>query len=119
PRRPSDLRLADPADRAPALGAIVPADTSEMLDWVVWQAMADDPTTFSTPTAPLTELLARAGLDRRVDFVAHAGFDFEAERRNRAITHPPVRAGLGPPPAPTGYGTVRLAEPGAPPLPRR
>jgi len=114
---PAEERLADPADLAAALGAIVPADTSEMLDWVVWQAMADDPTTFSTPTAPLTELLARAGLDRRVDFVAHAGFDFEAERRNRAITHHAVSAGLDRPTATTVYEIVRLAKLAPPQLP--
>lgn len=69
-----------------ALDAAVPDKSAGMLDCVLWQAMGDYPDIFRAPTTPIAELLSAAGYEFDSDFIARAGFDFDAHRRNFNIS---------------------------------
>lgn len=66
---------------AQILTAALPPDEASLFDSVVWLAGTDDPALFRTPTQPLSEAVEEAGFARRQDYVAPAGFDFEADER--------------------------------------
>lgn len=73
-----DATAAAP-DLAASLRAILIA--AEHTDPVVWQLVADDPELFTAPTPPLTDLLAAAGYECERNYLAPAGFDFDAHHR--------------------------------------
>ncbi|WP_424808591.1 SEC-C metal-binding domain-containing protein [Rhodococcus sp. 27YEA15] len=74
--------VAEVIDRSPdfvdALAAAIPDGNASTLDAIIWQLMLDDETLFRRPTAPFGELIEAAGYVRDGDYVAEAGFDFDA-----------------------------------------
>lgn len=54
---------------------------------VVWQAAADDPTLFASPSPPLREIFAGAGLAWEDEQVAPGGFDFAQWRTAARLRH--------------------------------
>ncbi|MFC4605538.1 SEC-C metal-binding domain-containing protein [Rhodococcus kronopolitis] len=78
------VRLDSPAtetDLADPLRRIIVDGTAGYVDAVALQLMADDPTLFATPAAPLTDLLTAAGYTCERDHIAVHGFDFEGYHR--------------------------------------
>jgi len=62
-----------------ALDALGQGQPVELYD-VVWLTCADDPALFTTPLAPLADLLARADLDIDGEWLGPPGFDFPGWR---------------------------------------
>lgn len=58
-------------------GVLEPNDPRE-LESVMWAVCSQDPTLFTTPAAPLSEIIDEQGLARDEHLVASAGFDFVA-----------------------------------------
>ncbi|MFD4467390.1 SEC-C domain-containing protein [Rhodococcus sp. NPDC058505] len=72
---------APPPDLDALLAAVVPDGRMDQLGSVIWQLLSAHPTLFRSPTLPLGELLATTGYDVDGDYIAVAGFDFAAARR--------------------------------------
>lgn len=66
-------------DLRPLLAAAIPEGGRENYEVIIWQAMWDEGL-FRTPCLPIGELIDDAGYVRRTDYIAHAGFDFDAHR---------------------------------------
>ena len=69
---------------APRFAAMLDADEPKFFDAVVWTACADDPTLFTRPLAPLSEIADDADLPHEQEWLAPAGFDFDFWRFERA-----------------------------------
>lgn len=95
--RPDGFELAaatpaqPPADLAERLTAAIAAiaaeeqDAPAMLDSVVWELCAADPTLFAIPLPPLGELLDEHGFVRDGDQLAPPGFDIPGWRAGRQM----------------------------------
>lgn len=77
--------LTPAPDLTDALNRIVPEDSADNTDAVVWQLMTEDPSLFASPTVPLGELIEAAGYARDGDYLAAAGFDFAAHHLSTHI----------------------------------
>lgn len=84
-----ELTRVDDAPPSPVAGRIAellaedPGEPVELHD-AVWSLCADHDETLREPTVPLDEALSAAGLVQQGDMIAPAGFDFAAQRRQRA-----------------------------------
>ncbi|MGC0366055.1 tetratricopeptide (TPR) repeat protein [Rhodococcus sp. 27YEA15] len=74
--RPVDIE--DDVDLTPILAGVVGEGGVEALDSLCWQLAIEDPTLFTVPIAPLTELFDTAGYVHRRELLARRGFDFDA-----------------------------------------
>lgn len=72
------VNVEDLVDLTPALGDIFEENGVEALDAVCWLLAAEDPTLFTVPIAPLSELLGDAGYESERELLAGRGFDFAA-----------------------------------------
>ena len=65
-------------DLVEGLSNHVPDEAALEVDELAWALMSDDPALFTTPTLPLSELVAAAGFSLHGVRVAHADFDWDA-----------------------------------------
>ena len=82
---PAGLTLSKvTADPAPQVGAALAAtldpDEPTPFDSAVWSACSADPTLFTEPVPPLSEIADAHNLVRRLDVLAPAGFDYDRWR---------------------------------------
>ena len=56
------------------------ADEPVYFDAAIWTVCVEDPTAFTEPLPPLTEIVEECGLTRDINSLAPAGFDFDAWR---------------------------------------
>ncbi|SRX80125.1 hypothetical protein [Ilumatobacter coccineus YM16-304] [Mycolicibacterium parafortuitum] len=82
---PAGLTLSKvTADPAPQVGAALAAtldpDEPTPFDSAVWSACSADPTLFTEPVPPLSEIADDHNLVRRLDVLAPAGFDYDRWR---------------------------------------
>lgn len=80
-----DGAAASTPDLTEDLDRVVGPDSADNLETVIWQLLAEDAALFTSPTAPLAELIAAAGYEREGDYIAARGFDFDAHHLGRHI----------------------------------
>lgn len=80
------------------------------LESEVWQLMTDDPTVFTAPTLPLSELVEATGFARSGDLVASHGFDFDAYRRDVLMEMYAAKLGISAESAPAVAMFLTLVE---------
>ncbi|GAB3345345.1 SEC-C domain-containing protein [Modestobacter lapidis] len=83
-----------PANFAERLTTAIGDDVPAMLDSVLWELCAEDPTLFATPLPPLGELLAEHGLVREGDYLAPPGFDLPGWRTGQQMEDLQRRHGI-------------------------
>ncbi|MES9512527.1 SEC-C domain-containing protein [Rhodococcus erythropolis] len=72
------VEIEDEPDLVPSLGEPFEEDGVEALDSVCWQLLLEDPSLFTVPIAPLSELFEAAGYEHERELLARRGFDFDA-----------------------------------------
>lgn len=98
------------ADVAAGLAATLDPDKPEFFPAAVWTVCAQDPTAFTEPLPPLSEIVDDCGLTRRGEWLAPVGFDWarwDFDRGCRALT---TRHDIDPDDAVTLYALIQLYE---------
>lgn len=103
-------RVAAPSHTAVGarLAATLDADEPAYSDAAVWTACVEDPTAFTEPLPPLSEIVDDYGLARRGEWLAPEGFDFDHWEFERGCARLAERHDLDPDDAFVLYTLVKL-----------